>query len=174
MSLSLLLQQAQHECEQQPEELPNWVSPKNKSIEAWRTLLALEAQRKNHILKHRKPSDFTKSSLWQIRVSDVANSIEVKPATLDPTKGSKWAAGFRDALNNSNKKLLKAKEQQVNTYLNNKAKGNSGKTHDELLKKCQQLEKELENERRRNTESIWLNRISELSLPVKQILGLKG
>lgn len=172
MSFDLLQQQAQHESEQQPEEFPDWVSPNNKSIEAWRTLQAFEAQRQEYIKTHRKPSDFSKSSLWQIRASDVANAIGVQPATLDRAKGSKWASGFRGALDDSNLKLSKEKEKRINTYLNNKAKGNTGKTHDELLRKCQQLEKELESERRRNAEQVWANCVSELSLPVKQVLGL--
>ncbi len=172
MSLDLLKQQAQHDSRQQPEELPAWVSLNNKSIEAWRCLQILKTERQAYIKTHRRPSDFSKSSLWQIRASNVASVINAKPATLDPVKGSKWASGFRDALDDTNKKLLKEKEKRVKTYLSNKAKGNASKTHDELLKKCQQLEKELQSERRKNAEQAWTNRIAELSLPVKQVLGL--
>ncbi|HGF5100046.1 hypothetical protein [Vibrio campbellii] len=172
MSLDLLTQQSQYESTQASEELPHWVSSDNKSIKAWRALQSLGAQRQEYIKTHRKLSDFAKSSLWQIRVSDVANIIDVKPATLDPTKGSKWAAGFRDMLNEVNNKLLREKEKRLTNYLNNKAKGNARKTHDELLKKCQRLEKELETERRRNFAQIWANRVSELPLSVRQILGL--
>ncbi|QIA62278.1 hypothetical protein GT360_01465 [Vibrio astriarenae] len=172
MSLELLQQQAEYESKQKPEKLPNWVSSSNKSIDAWYCLKSLESLCQEYINTHRKPSDFSKTSLWQIRVSHVAKAINVKPATLDMAKGSKWASGFRSALDASNKRLLEDKEKRVGSYLRAKGKGNASKTHDELVKKCQKIQKELEDEKQRNAEELWSNRLSELSLPVRQLLGL--
>lgn len=107
MSLDLMYLQA--ELERQPDEHPSWVSADNKSLEAWQALKAFEKERQAYIKSHRKPEDFKKTSHWQIRVSQIANAIAVRPSYLDPKRGVKWSSDFREALDKCNKELAKKK-----------------------------------------------------------------
>ena len=107
--MSLDLMHLQAELEPQPEKHPSWVSAENKSLEAWRVLQALEKERQAYIKNHRQPEDFKKTSLWQIRVSEVAKAIAVQPSYLDPNRGVKWSSNFREALDKCNKGLAKKK-----------------------------------------------------------------
>ena len=172
MSLDLIKLQEEHEKLQNPDKLPEWVNTKNASFSAWRYLDEQKDERLNYINSHKKISDFKKKSLWQISVSEVARAISVSSVTLDPQKGSRWAVGFRDELATINDELAQAKNKRLNTYKKNKAKGVARSSNNELLLKCQKLEKELQEEKQKNADQQWFKRVSKLSLPVKQILGL--
>ncbi len=172
MSLDLMHLQAEHEREQQPEHLPAWVSEKNKSLEAWRALQMLEKERQTYIKSHRKPQDFNKTSLWQIRASAVARAIGQSPSYLDPKRGVSWASAFCKELDTCNKELAKKKEQRLDTYRKNKAKGRAAKPRSEIDEQIRALEKE--NEKLKNK----LNQLelegvrSNLTLPIRKVLGI--
>ncbi|MCG9692024.1 hypothetical protein L1D55_09720 [Vibrio sp. Isolate22] len=170
MSLDLMHLQAQFE--QQPEELPNWVSAENKSLEAWQALQTLEKARQAYIKSHRKPEDFKKTSLWQIRISAVAKAIAVQPSYLDLNRGVKWSSNFREALDKCNKGLAKNKENRVETYRKNKTNGLAAKKRDEVDALVRLLRKENEALNNKLSE-ISLEGIRViLSLPVKKALNL--
>ncbi|WP_045391482.1 hypothetical protein [Vibrio rotiferianus] len=170
--MSLDLMHLQAEFEPQPEKHPSWVSAENKSLEAWRVLQALEKERQAYIKNHRQPEDFKKTSLWQIRVSEVAKAIAVQPSYLDPNRGVKWSSNFREALDKCNKGLAKKKVSRVETYRKKKANGIAAKKRDEVDALARLLRKENEALNNKLSEVNLESLRVILSLPVKKALNL--
>ncbi|WP_394243551.1 hypothetical protein [Vibrio astriarenae] len=170
--MSLDLMHLYAELERQPDERPSWVSADNKSLEAWQALKRFEKERQAYIKRHRKPEGFKKSSLWQIRVSEVANAIGVKPSYLDPKRGVKWSSDFRETLNKCNKELAQKKVSRVETYRKNKANGLAAKKRDEVDSLVRSLRKENEALNNKLSEVNLEGMRAILSLPVRKALEL--
>ncbi|MCR9780336.1 hypothetical protein NB663_07285 [Vibrio parahaemolyticus] len=170
--MSLDLMHLQAELERQSDEHPIWVSAANKSLEAWQALKTFEKERQAYIKSHRKPVDFKKNSLWQIRVSEVANTIGVRPSYLDPKRGVKWSSDFREALDKCNRELAKRKVSRVETYRKNKANGLAAKKRDEIDALVRLLRKENEALNNKLSEVNLEGMRVILSLPVKKALNL--
>ncbi|MEZ9788172.1 hypothetical protein AB4301_06475 [Vibrio breoganii] len=170
--MSLDLMHLQAELERQPDEHPSWVSADNKSLEAWQALKRFEKERQAYIKSHRKPEDFKKTSLWQVRVSEVANAIGMQPSYLDPKRGVKWSSDFREALNKCNKELTQKKVNRVETYRKNKANGLAAKKRDEVDSLVRSLRKENKSLNNKLSEVNLEGMRVILSLPVKKALNL--
>ncbi|MGY5831297.1 hypothetical protein ACXHQJ_14670 [Vibrio vulnificus] len=170
--MSLDLMHLLAELERKPDEPPGWVSADNRSLEAWQALKTFEKERQAYIKSHRKPEDFKKNSLWQVRVSEVANAIGVRPSYLDPKRGVKWSPDFREALDKCNKELAKKQVSRVETYRKNKANGLAAKKRDEVDAFVRLLREENEALNNKLSEVNLESMRIILSLPVKKALNL--
>ena len=105
--------------EQGSEKLPDWVSTKNKTYDAYHALLRLKSKRLEFIRTHDKKTDFkTASESYQIRGAQVAREADMSKVTL--TSSSKYSEKFNAELDRVNEFLLNKKEQHFENLDNKK------------------------------------------------------
>lgn len=97
--------------EQESEKLPDWVSKKNKSYDAYHALLRLKSKRLEFIRTHGRKTDFkTASKSHEIRAAQVAREVDMSKVTL--TSSSSYSSKFNEELERVNEFLAKKKEQR--------------------------------------------------------------
>lgn len=168
MFLEQLKKRAQEKINKKP--LPDWVSEKNLTIEAYQLINQLKAERLLYIQKHNKVSDFETKKVYQISANKIANSLGVATTTLIST--SKYSPSLKAFLNEVNRELEDSKNKKLETHKRTLTAGIRKRKKDELVLELQKARIELDQLKIRNAEEQVKQVFANLPLPLKRKLGI--
>jgi hypothetical protein len=150
--------------------LPFWVSIKNLSLPAYECINKLKTERLEYISRHNKSINYKKKSLYQISASEVARAIGAATTTLIST--SAYSAELKLYLERINNDLQKEKELRLSKHQKTLSAGMKQRKKDEIAKELQVTRDELINLKKQHAEKQLITILNNLSLPVKQKLGI--
>lgn len=151
-------------------ELPAWVSDRNASLRAWQYVEELKKEKALYIKHHNRVSDYLIKKVYQIKGADVAKALGMNRASLMNT--SKYSNKFREYLDNVNKELKDAKNQQLEQARKSPSRGGIRRSKDELAQDNAMLKKKIAELEAKQHEDLVRYAFDQLPLPVKKKLGI--
>ena len=148
------------------QKLPNWVSSKNSSQNAFEAIEALKKVKGQFIRKHGLKSQYKTKSTYQISKTEVAKKVGAKPQPL--FNSCSYSELLTKYFNDVNEELDAYRERRIK----NKG-GLRQKKKDELVKELQQTKVSNDQLLVETVDAVYERTINNLPLDVRRKLGIK-
>lgn len=168
MSIQLIKKQAKRI--KQPEDVPNWVSSKNRTSEIYACMCNLENEKRLFIKNSSKKAQFKKKSNYQILISEISRRTGLSNPTIGHT--SAYSKDLVITLQRMNDVLYSRMIKRVKKIEAKSKKGVQAGTKDEVICKLREANRQLKILNEHNASEQVSELVSALSLPIKRKLGL--